>query len=102
MENNNVLIQTTTLGDTLSEKANIFKPKNEVFGIELHAGVNFGGFVGGTINIRNNHGLTLTEEINGIRVRGPKCNKLVPWAAMKGVDYVNEDGSEPVTGKSRV
>lgn len=76
--------------------------KNEVFGIELHAGVNFGGFVGGTINIHNSHKLTLTEETNGIRVKGPKCNKLIPWAALKGVDYVNEDGSEPVTGKSRV
>lgn len=87
--------------DNLGNETTAFQ-KNEVFGIELHAGVNFGGFVGGTINIRNNHGLTLTEETNGIRVRGPKCNKLVPWAAMKGVDYVNEDGSEPVTGKSRV
>jgi hypothetical protein len=74
----------------------------EVFGIELHAGVNFGGFVGGTVNKNNNHGLTLTEESNGIRVRGPRCNKLIPWAAMKGIDYLNEDGSEPVTGKSRV
>jgi hypothetical protein len=75
---------------------------NEVFGIELHAGVNFGGFVAGTVNKRNAHGLTLIEEANGIRVKGPKCNKLIPWAAMKGVDYLNEDGSEPVTGKSRV
>ena len=75
---------------------------NEVFGIELHAGVNFGGFVGNTVNIHNTHKLTLIEEANGIRVRGPKCNKLVPWAAMKGVDYLNEDGSEPVTGKGRV
>lgn len=83
-----------------NDKVTITK-SNVVFGIEVHAGVNFGGFVGSTVNIRNNHGLTLTEEANGIRVRGPKCNKLVPWAAMKGIDYVNEDGSEPVTGKSR-
>lgn len=76
--------------------------KNEVFGIELHAGVNFGGFVGGTITKHNAQKLVLTEEANGIRVRGPRCNKLIPWAALKGVDYVNEDGSEPVTGKSRV
>jgi hypothetical protein len=76
--------------------------ENEVFGIELHAGVNFGGFVGGTVNIHNAHNLKLIEEANGIRVRGPKCNKLIPWAALKGVDYLNEDGSEPVTGKTRV
>lgn len=76
--------------------------KNEVFGIELHAGVNFGGFVAGTINRKNAHGIVLTEEFNGIRLRGPKCNKLIPWAAMKGVDYLNDDGSEPVAGKSRI
>lgn len=73
-----------------------------VFGIELHAGVNFGGFVAGTINQKNAHNLTLTEEFNGILVKGPKCNKLVPWAALKGVDFLSDDGSEPVTGKSRV
>lgn len=76
--------------------------KDEVFGIELHAGVNFGGFVAGTINKKNAHGLTLTQETNGIRVKGPKCNKLVPWAAMKGVDYITDDGLEPLVSKSRV
>lgn len=72
-----------------------------VFGIELHAGVNFGGFVAGTVNRKNAHGLVLTEEINGIRVKGPKCNKLVPWAALKGVDYLNDDGTEPLAAKSQ-
>jgi hypothetical protein len=76
--------------------------KNQVFGIELHSGVNFGGFVAGTINKRNAHGLVLTEEANGIRVKGLKCNKLLPWAAMKGIDYLNDDGSEPLASKSRV
>jgi len=76
--------------------------ENEVFAIELHAGVNFGGFVSGTINKRNNHSLELTEEINGIRVKGPKCNKLIPWAALKGVDYLNDDGSEPLAPKSKI
>ena len=75
---------------------------NEVFAIELHAGVNFGGFVAGTITRENAHNLTLTEETNGIRVKGPKCNKLVPWAAMIGIDYLNEDGTRPIAPKSKI
>lgn len=108
MENQNVLKAGTSL--QMGESGNVIDAsmvkggvvENEVFGIELHAGVNFGGFVAGTINRKNAHGIVLTQEFNGIRLKGPKCNKLIPWAAMKGVDYLNDDGSEPVAGKSRI
>lgn len=90
------------LANTIKDAAPEYVKPHEVFGIELHAGVNFGGFVAGTINRKNAHGLTLTEEFQGIRVKGPKCNKLVPWAAMKGIDYLNDDGTEPLSTKSRV
>ena len=84
----------------LQEKENLME--NKVFSIELHAGVNFGGFVAGMLTAENGHNLILSEELNGIRVRGPKCNKLLPWSAMKGVDYYNEDGTKPVSPKSKI
>jgi hypothetical protein len=76
--------------------------ESKVFAIELHAGVNFGGFVAGNLTSENAHNLSLSEEINGIRVKGPKCNKLIPWAALKGVDYFNDDGSKPLTSKGKI
>lgn len=102
MEETQETVEALATAADLVKQEGISPNSGKVFGIELHAGVNFGGFVGGTVNVKNNHQLTLAEETNGIRVRGPKCHKLIPWAALKGVDYFNEDGSEPVSGKSRV
>lgn len=76
--------------------------ERKVFSIELHAAVNFGGFVGGTLTAKNDYKLTLIEEAQGIIIRGPKCYKLIPWAAFKGVDFYNEDGTSPVSPKSKI
>ena len=76
--------------------------ESQVFAVELHMGLNFGGFVTGTLNTRNNAGYTLEETDFGIRVKGPKCNKFIPWANIKGVDYTLENGEAPVAGSGKV
>ena len=73
--------------------------EDKVYGIVLQDGVNFGGQVKSSINMKNDTGHTFTETDKGIRVKGPKCNKLVPWSNLKDVDYYLEDGSAPVAGK---
>lgn len=76
--------------------------ENEIFAVELHMGLNFGGFVNGTLNVRNNKGFSLEETANGIRVKGPKCNKFIPWSNIKGVDYVLEKGEVPVVRAGKI
>ena len=74
----------------------------KVFCINLHMAQNFGGFVTGTLNTRNHLGYSLEQVKEGIRVKGPKCNKLVPWTNIRDVDYVLDNGELPVAGETKL
>jgi len=75
---------------------------NIIFAVELHMALNFGGFVTATLNTRNHTTYSLKEVEGGIRVQGAKCNKFIPWANIKGVDYVLENGEVPVAGDGKI
>jgi hypothetical protein len=73
-----------------------------VFCINLHLAQNFGGFVTSTLSTKNHAGFSLTQIDKGIRVKGPKCNKLVPWSNLRDVDYVLPSGELPVAGETKL
>lgn len=79
-----------------SSDANVVSDR--VYGIVLQDGVNFGGQVKSSVNTLNDK-FSFQQTEKGIRVRGHKCNKLVPWANLKDVDYYLDDGTAPVGGK---
>ena len=70
---------------------------DKIFCINLHVAQNFGGFVTSTLNVFNHKTYTLDADINGVRVRGPKCNKLVPWGNLRDIDYILPTGELPVS-----
>jgi hypothetical protein len=76
--------------------------KEKVFCINLHMAQNFGGFVTSTLNTRNHTGYTLEETERGVKVVGPKCNKLVPWGNLRDVDYLLANGETPVAGETKL
>lgn len=75
---------------------------NKVLAVTLHLAENFGEFVTGTVNVSKYKNIILTQEEKGIRAIGPKCNKLVPWSNIRGVDYFFADGSIPVVNTGKV
>jgi hypothetical protein len=76
--------------------------EDAVFCINLHLAQNFGGFVTSTLNTRNHNGFSLRQTEEGVRVKGPKCNKLVPWSNIRDIDYILPSGELPVAGESKV
>lgn len=75
-----------------SERAN---PKSEVISIDLRDAQSIEGLVIRFVNADSSN-VKLTQEDKGIRVRGKKTNKLVPFSNIRSIDYLEEGQPRPV------